>query len=83
MTIARTLRPFLLGRDPLATELLYDQMIRMDRHGRSGYFMTAVSSVDCAVGLEGQSLWAAGLSTVGWTYPTACASLCQHVELFS
>lgn len=49
VTIAKTLRPLLLGRDPLATELLYDQMIRMDRHGRSGYFMTAVSSVDCAL----------------------------------
>ena len=43
------LRPFLIGRDPLATELLYDQMIRMDRHGRSGLFMTAVSAVDCAL----------------------------------
>jgi L-alanine-DL-glutamate epimerase-like enolase superfamily enzyme len=48
-TIQRYLRPFLLGRDALATELLYDQMIRMDRHGRSGYFMTAVSAVDCAL----------------------------------
>lgn len=48
-TILRYLRPFLLGRDALATELLFDQMIRMDRHGRSGYFMTAVSAVDCAL----------------------------------
>lgn len=48
-TIMRYLRPFLLGRDALATELLYDQMVRMDRHGRSGYFMTAVSAVDCAL----------------------------------
>ncbi|MFN8441790.1 MAG: enolase C-terminal domain-like protein [Caldilineaceae bacterium] len=47
--IVKTLRPFLPGRDPLATELLYDQMIRLDRHGRSGYFMTAVSAVDCAL----------------------------------
>lgn len=47
--ILKSLRPFLLGRDPLATELLYDQMIRLDRHGRSGYFMTAVSAVDCAL----------------------------------
>jgi L-rhamnonate dehydratase len=47
--IQHTLRPFLLGRDPLATELLYDQMIRLDRHGRSGLFMTAVSVVDCAL----------------------------------
>lgn len=48
-TILRYLRSFLLGRDALATELLYDQMIRMDRHGRSGYYMTAVSAVDCAL----------------------------------
>lgn len=47
--IMRYLRPFLIGRDPLATELLYDQMIRMDRHGRSGFFMTAVSAIDCAL----------------------------------
>jgi L-rhamnonate dehydratase len=43
------LRPFLLGKDPLATELLYDQMIRLHRHGRSGMFMTGVSPVDCAL----------------------------------
>ena len=47
--ILRYLRPFLLGRDALASELLFDQMIRMDRHGRSGYFMTAVSAIDCAL----------------------------------
>lgn len=47
--IHRALRPFLIGRDPLASELLYDQMIRMDRHGRSGLFMTAISAVDCAL----------------------------------
>jgi L-rhamnonate dehydratase len=47
--IKQMLRPFLLGRDPLATELLLDQMIRLHRHGRSGLFMTAVSAVDCAL----------------------------------
>ena len=47
--ILHTLRPHLLGRDPLATEQLHDQLIRMDRHGRSGIFMTAVSVVDCAL----------------------------------
>jgi L-alanine-DL-glutamate epimerase-like enolase superfamily enzyme len=47
--IQKSLRPFLLGRDPLATELLLDQMLRLDRHGRSGMFMTAVSVVDCAL----------------------------------
>src|SRR5262245_24936369 len=38
--IKQMLRPFLIGRDPLATELLLDQMIRLHRHGRSGMFMT-------------------------------------------
>jgi L-rhamnonate dehydratase len=47
--IKSILRPFLLGRDPLATELLLDQMLRMHRHGRSGLFVTAVSAVDCAL----------------------------------
>ena len=47
--IARSLRPYLLGRDPLANELLLDQMWRLDRHGRSGAFATAISPVDCAL----------------------------------
>jgi L-rhamnonate dehydratase len=47
--IQRWLRPFLIGRDPLANELLLDQMLRLDRHGRSGLFMTGVSPVDCAL----------------------------------
>jgi L-alanine-DL-glutamate epimerase-like enolase superfamily enzyme len=47
--LLHSLRPHLIGRDALATELLHDQMLRMDRHGRSGLFMTAVSVVDCAL----------------------------------
>ena len=47
--ISDSLHPFLIGRDPLATELLFDQMIRLNRHGRSGVFMTAVSPIDCAL----------------------------------
>ena len=47
--VAHELRPFLIGRDPLATELLLDQMMRLNRHGRSGMFMTGVSAVDCAL----------------------------------
>ena len=43
------LKSFLIGRDPLATEALQDQMLRLDRHGRSGLFMTGVSPVDCAL----------------------------------
>jgi L-alanine-DL-glutamate epimerase-like enolase superfamily enzyme len=47
--IHQFLKPFLIGRDPLANELLLDQMMRMDRHGRSGIFMTGVSPIDCAL----------------------------------
>jgi L-alanine-DL-glutamate epimerase-like enolase superfamily enzyme len=47
--IQRSLKPFLLGRDPLANELLLDLMLRLDRHGRSGLFMTGISPVDCAL----------------------------------
>ena len=47
--ILRTLGPLLIGRDPLATELMHDLMVKCDRHGRSGYFMTSVSAIDCAL----------------------------------
>ena len=47
--ILRSLRPLLIGRDPLASEFLFDLMVRLDRHGRSGYFMTSFSAIDCAL----------------------------------
>ena len=47
--IRESLRPYLIGRDALATEILWDQMQRMNRHGRSGLFMTGISAVDCAL----------------------------------
>ncbi len=39
----------LIGRDPLATERLWDQMHRYQVHGRQGDAMIAVSAVDCAL----------------------------------
>jgi len=48
-TIRHSLRAFLIGRDPLATELLSDQMLRIDRHGKSGYFVTGASAIDIAL----------------------------------
>jgi len=48
-TIRHALRPYLIGRDPLATELISDQMLRMDRHGKSGYFVTGASAIDIAL----------------------------------
>jgi L-rhamnonate dehydratase len=43
------LAPFLEGRDPLASEKIHDQMMRMNRHGRSGLFVTGISAIDCAL----------------------------------
>jgi L-rhamnonate dehydratase len=43
------LRPFLVGKDALAGEVLWDQMYRSNRHSRAGYFLMAVSAVDNAL----------------------------------
>lgn len=47
--IGNQLGPFLVGKDPLATEALHDQMLRLNRHGRSGIFITGLSPLDCAL----------------------------------
>jgi L-alanine-DL-glutamate epimerase-like enolase superfamily enzyme len=47
--VSAYLRPFLIGRDPLAHELLSDQMLRLNRHGRSGLFVLGISTVDFAL----------------------------------
>lgn len=43
------LRPILIGADPLAGELLWDQMYRLMIHGRKGTAMMAISVVDCGL----------------------------------
>ncbi len=43
------LRSFLIGKDPLAGETLWDQMYRSNRHARHGHFMMAISAVDNAL----------------------------------
>ncbi len=40
------LRPFLIGKDALSGETLWDQMYRSNRHSRDGIFMMAISAVD-------------------------------------
>jgi L-alanine-DL-glutamate epimerase-like enolase superfamily enzyme len=47
--IARQLRPYLLGEDPLAIEWLWDRLYRAQVHGRKGPPMMALSAVDCAL----------------------------------
>jgi L-alanine-DL-glutamate epimerase-like enolase superfamily enzyme len=49
IVVARQLRPFLIGKDPLAGDTLWDQMFRLNRHARRGHFMMAISAVDNAL----------------------------------
>jgi L-rhamnonate dehydratase len=46
IVIDEQLRPFLMGKDALAQERLWDQMYRSNRHARRGFFLMAVSAVD-------------------------------------
>jgi L-rhamnonate dehydratase len=47
--VATDLRELLVGADPLATERVHDEMLRLQRHGRAGLFVTAISAVDNAL----------------------------------
>ncbi|MBV9637715.1 MAG: hypothetical protein JOZ40_24065 [Methylobacteriaceae bacterium] len=50
------LAPIILGKDPLAIELLWDQMHRSQVHGRQGDAMIALSAIDCALwDIKGQA----------------------------
>lgn len=46
IVVNEDLRPFLIGKDALAGEKLWDQMYRSNRHSRDGLFMMAISAVD-------------------------------------
>jgi L-alanine-DL-glutamate epimerase-like enolase superfamily enzyme len=47
--IQTIIRPLLLGKDPFATELIWDQMYRSSNHGRKGFNMHAISYIDIAL----------------------------------
>lgn len=49
LVVQDQLRPFLLGKDALAQEKLWDQMYRSNRHSRRGHFLMAISAVDNAL----------------------------------
>ncbi len=55
--LRREMRDFLIGRDPLAIEKIWDLLLRRNRHARSGYYMMAMSALDCALwDLKGKAL---------------------------
>lgn len=56
------LASIIIGKDPLAIELLWDQMHRLQVHGRQGHMMIAISAIDCALWdlkgkVFGQPIW--------------------------
>jgi L-rhamnonate dehydratase len=46
IVIDQQLRSFLMGKDALAGEKLWDQMYRSNRHSRRGFLLMAISAVD-------------------------------------
>jgi len=49
IVVYEELRPFVIGKDALAGEALWDKMYRSNRHSRDGIFMMAISAVDNAL----------------------------------
>jgi hypothetical protein len=49
IVVHQQLRPFLIGKDALAGETVWDKMFRSNRHSRSSHFMMAISAVDNAL----------------------------------
>ena len=49
IVVDEQLKPYVLGKDPLAGEAIWDQMHRSNRHSRAGLYMMGISAVDNAV----------------------------------
>lgn len=49
IVVDQQLRPFLMGKDALAQEKMWDQLYRSNRHSRRGFFLMAISAVDNAL----------------------------------
>lgn len=47
--VDQQLRSFIIGKDPLAGETLWDEMQRSYRHSRAGHYMMAISAIDNAL----------------------------------
>jgi L-rhamnonate dehydratase len=49
VAIERQIKSYLIGKDPLACETIWDQLVRNYRHSRAGHYMMGLSIVDCAL----------------------------------
>lgn len=48
---------FLTGRDPSEIQTIWELLYKLNRHGRTGYSMLAISAIDCALwDLKGKSV---------------------------
>ena len=49
LVLRREIKDFVIGADPLAIEKIWDILLRWNRHSHTGYFMMAMSALDCAL----------------------------------
>ncbi len=49
VVVDRQIRRFLIGKNPLAGEAVWDKLYRLNRHSRASHFMMAISAVDNAL----------------------------------
>ncbi len=49
VVVERQLKSFLIGQDPLAVDMIWDKMFRLNRHSRAGHFMMGISAIDNAL----------------------------------
>jgi L-rhamnonate dehydratase len=64
LILAAEWKPFLIGKDGLVGEAVWDQMYRSNRQSRDGIFVMAISAADNA-------LWVFAGGTTGFPY-TGC-----------
>ena len=49
VVVDRQLKSFVIDQDPLAIDMLWDKMFRLNRHSRAGHFMMGISAIDNAL----------------------------------
>ena len=84
--IETQLKAILMGQDPMATELIWDQMYRSAIHGRKGETMAAISYIDIALwDIKGKALGQPVYRLLGGPVqdkiPAYASCLCCSIEL--
>lgn len=79
------LKPYLMGKNPMNTELIWDQMYRGAIHGRKGEYMAAISYIDIALWdikgkVLGQPVYKLLGGPVQEKIPVYASCLCWSIE---